>query len=181
VRSVPEGRPIVFVPDKNLGLWVRGQTGRELILWEGCCPTHIRIVPEQIRRLKAQHPNAEVIVHPECIPAVTALADVVASTSGMVRHARQTKAKTLIVGTEEGLLHRMRRENPQKVFVLASEAAVCPNMKLHTPEKILWSLEQMEHEVRVPEKVRRRALRAIERMLAIAKGEKTQLAAPSLD
>ena len=178
VNSIPEERPIIFVPDKYLGLWSASQTGRQLILSNGYCPTHVRITPERITQLKQEYPDARVTVHPECLPSVTAMADLVASTGGMVRYARESEARRLIVGTEEGLLHRLRRENPDKQFILASAAAVCPNMKLHSAEKVLWSLQEMQHEVKVPEDVRRKALGAIERMLAIGRDDSVRSGTP---
>jgi quinolinate synthase len=167
VESVPEDRPVVFVPDQYLGQFVAQQTGRQIILDRGYCPTHVRIRPEGIAELKRLYPEAEVIVHPECRPEVTAMADVVTSTGGMVRRARESRASVMIVGTEVGLLYRLREENPEKEFLTATPAAVCENMKRVTPEKVLWALQELEHRVRVPEGVREPARRAIERMLSI--------------
>jgi len=181
VESIPEDRPVIFVPDKYLGHWVSAQTGRQLILWNGHCQTHAAIVPQQVERVKRAYPDAVVMVHPECIPSVVGMADVVTSTSGMVRYARQCSAKRLIIGTEEGLLHRLRRENPEKEFILASQAAVCPNMKRHATDKILWSLEQLDYEIKVADPVRERALKSIETMLAVGRDERVPAAAPQSD
>jgi quinolinate synthase len=115
--------------------------------------------------MKEEHPDAEVMVHPECTKDVVALADKVLSTGGMRRYARETEARELIVGTEIGLLHGLREDNPDKTFYPASRLADCPNMKLNTMEKILWSLEDMVYEVRVPEDIRARAENAMQRML----------------
>ena len=167
VNAIEPDRPIIFVPDRNLCLYVARRTGREIILSRGYCPTHVRILPEHIAELKRAYPEAEVMVHPECLPAVIEMADIVASTSGMLRHARTSSAPVIVVGTEEGLLYRLRRQNLDKEFVGASPAAVCPNMKRITPAKVLWSLEEMQHAVTVPEHVRGPAREAIERMLAI--------------
>jgi len=167
VNSIEPGRPVIFVPDRHLGRYVANQTGRELILDRGYCPTHVRILPEQIEELRRRHPDAEVIVHPECTDEVVRMADVVASTSGMLRYAGETSARTVIVGTEVGLLHRLRVENPGKRFVPATTAAVCPNMKRITPEKVLWALEEKQYVVTVPDEVGRRARLALERMLAV--------------
>jgi len=120
---------------------------------------------EDILRQKSLHPEAEVVVHPECTPPVIEVADKVASTEGMCKYAGETRAKELIIGTETGILHRLRKENPDKVFYPASELAVCPNMKLTTLEKVLWSLEGMNYEVNVPEEVISRAKQSIQRML----------------
>jgi quinolinate synthase len=158
---------IIFVPDKYLADFVSKQTGRKLIAWNGFCPTHIKILPEDIKREKRFHPQAKVMVHPECLPGVVALADAVLSTSKMCKFARETTAKEIIVGTEVGLIYRLKKDNPDKEFYPASEAAVCPNMKRTTQEKILWALEELKEEIRVPDDIRRRAKKAIDRMLEI--------------
>jgi quinolinate synthase len=158
---------IIFVPDKYLADFVSRQTGRKLIAWDGYCPTHVKILPEDIKRERKFHPGAKVMVHPECLPQVVALADVVLSTSQMVKFAKDTEAKELIVGTEIGLIYRLKMDNPTKEFYPASERAVCPNMKRTTQEKILWSLEELKAEVRVPDDIRQRAKKAINRMLEI--------------
>jgi len=171
VGSVEPGRRIIFVPDKYLGAYVASQTGRDLILWDGYCATHVSIQPEHIEKARAAHPRAAVMVHPECTPEVTRMADAVLSTGGMLRFARESGARQIIVGTEVGLLHRLRRENPDKLFIPAFEGAVCPTMKLTTPEKVLWSLEELTHEVRVPDEIRLHARRALEAMVTV--GEAT--------
>lgn len=165
IASIEPDRPIIFVPDKYLGAYAAAQTGRDLILWKGYCPIHVAITPGRVERAKAEHPDAVLMVHPECLPAVTRMADAVRSTSGMCRFARDSDARQFIVGTEVGLLYRLRKENPEKAFFPASEAAVCPNMKRNTLEKVLWSLEDLGHEVRVPEEVRSRARRALDAMV----------------
>ncbi len=165
VEKLTDAKEIIFVPDQYLGNYVASQTGREMILWPGYCPTHIRIQPQDISRLKAEHPQAKTVVHPECRSEVIALADAVLSTGGIIRFARETEAKEIIVGTEIGILHRLRKENPTKSFIPASEQAVCPRMKLITLETILWSLENMTHQVKVPERTRLRAKAAVDKML----------------
>jgi len=159
--------PIIFVPDQHLGRYVGSQTGRSIIPCRGFCPTHVRIVPEKIEALRELHPDAEVLAHPECPATTLALADVVTSTSGMLKHARRSNAHKFIIATEVGLLHRLRLENPTKEFIPASPAGVCPNMKRTTPEKILWALQEMKTEVRVPEPTCTEARRAIDAMLAV--------------
>ena len=159
---------ILFIPDQYLGGYVAAKTGRSIALWPGFCPTHVRIQPEDITRLKEKHPGAKALVHPECRPEVIAVADAVVSTGGMVRFARETDATDIIVGTEIGIMHRLANENPGKRFYPASERAVCPNMKRITLEKVLWSLEDMATEVRVPEEIRIKARRAVARMLEIS-------------
>ncbi len=168
IESLNAGE-IFFIPDQYLGHYISTKTDKKIILWPGFCPTHIRIQPQDITRLRLEYPPARVIVHPECKPEVIALADEVLSTSGMLRFSRQTEAREIIIGTEIGILHRLRKENPGKKFIPASEQAVCPNMKLITLEKILWSLEKMAPEVKVPEEIRIRAKMAVDKMLEIGR------------
>ena len=167
VEKIPVNEEIIFVPDQYLGGYVAAQTGRKMILWPGYCPTHIRIRPQDISRQRAEHPQAKVLVHPECRPEATALADEVLSTGGIIRLSRETEAAEIIIGTEIGIIHRLRKENPGKKFFPASEQAVCPRMKLITLESILGSLEEMTPEVKVPERIRLRAKAAVDRMLEI--------------
>jgi quinolinate synthase len=162
-------REIIFVPDQYLGDYVAARTGKKMILWPGFCPTHVRIKPERIKELRQEYPQAKVVVHPECRPEVIALADEVASTSGMCRYARRDDVKEMVVGTEIGLIHRLRKENPGKKFIPASEQAICPNMKLITLDKVLRSLEEMSPEVNVPERIRLKAIAAVDKMLRIGR------------
>jgi quinolinate synthase len=163
-------REILFVPDQYLGHYVSVRTGRDMILWPGFCPTHVRIRPDRITELRQEYPQAKVVVHPECTPEVIGLADEVASTSGMCRYARRDEVREMVVGTEIGLIHRLRKENPGKRFIPVSEQAICPDMKLTTLEKVLSSLEEMSPEVKVPGEVRLRALAAVNRMLQTRPG-----------
>ena len=126
-----------------------------------------KILPEDILRERALHPQAEVMVHPECIPAVTALADQIISTGGMCKYAKESRVQEFIVGTEIGLLHRLRQENPEKKFYPASELAICPNMKRINLEKVLWALQDMKYEIKVPEDIRLKAKATVDRMLAL--------------
>jgi len=158
---------ILFIPDQYLGLYISTKTDKKMTFWPGFCPTHLRIQPHHITGLRQEYPQAKVVVHPECRPEVIALADEVLSTSGMCRYARQDDVTQMIVGTEVGIIHRLRKENPDKKFIPASEQAVCPRMKLITLESILWSLQEMAPEVKVPEDIRRKAQTAVDRMLAI--------------
>jgi quinolinate synthase len=164
VKKLAGAERMMFVPDLYLGDSVCIQTGREMVLWPGYCPSHVKIIPEDIAIQKDEHPGAKLVVHPECTPQVKAMADAVLSTSGIVRFARETDAKEIIVGTETGLLHRLRKENPGKRFFPASERAVCGKMRLITLENVLWSLEDMTHQVKVPENIRLKAKMAIDRM-----------------
>ncbi|MBM4272749.1 MAG: quinolinate synthase NadA [Deltaproteobacteria bacterium] len=156
---------IIFVPDQYLAEYISTKAGRDFITWKGYCPTHVKILPEDIERKRDLHVNAEVIVHPECTPGVTRLADRVLSTEGMCRYAREADVQEFVVGTEVGILHRLKKENPDKYFYPASERAVCPNMKLTTLEKVLWSLEEMQHEVTVPPEIIQKAKRSLQIML----------------
>jgi len=167
VRSLPDGQKIIFVPDKYLGQYVSRQTGRDLILWNGYCPTHVYITESDVQRCKQDHPQAAVMVHPECVEPVCRLADDVLSTGGMCRYARTADATEFIVGTENGIIHRLERENPDKRFYPASDRAVCPNMKLIDLEKVLWSLEDIQFEVKLPAGIRSRARQAVDRMIDI--------------
>jgi len=158
-------RDLIFIPDQYLGHYVSARTGRKMILWPGFCPTHVRIETERIKELKREYPQAKVVVHPECRPEVIALADEVASTSGMCRYAQRPEVKEMVVGTEIGIIHRLRKENPGKRFIPVSEQAICPTMKLITLEKVVRSLEEMSPEVKVPGRVRLKAIAAVDKML----------------
>ena len=167
VRDVlKDEKEIIFVPDQYLAAYVASQTGRAIIPWQGFCPTHARILPDNIADMKTLHPEAEVLVHPECTPELIELADHVASTEGMCRYVKESKSAEFIVATERGIIHRMEKENPRKRFHPASRFALCPNMKYTTPEKILRALQDTVYEIRVPEDIAARAHRCIERMLA---------------
>ena len=163
-----DSQEILFVPDQYLGHYVSTKTDKKIILWPGYCPTHMKIYPEHITELRQRYPQARVVVHPECRAEVIALADEVLSTGGICRYARREDVSELIVGTEVGIIHRLKKENPGKKFIPASEKAVCPNMRKITLEKVLWALEEMAPEVRVPEAVRLKAKAAVDRMLAIS-------------
>ncbi|MGD0336574.1 MAG: quinolinate synthase NadA [Candidatus Omnitrophota bacterium] len=167
VGALKDKGEIIFVPDKYLASFVSKQTHRKLITWDGFCPTHVKILPEDVRREKKFHSKAKVMVHPECLPEVVAMADKVLSTSGMAKFAHESQDIEFIVGTEVGLIYRLKKDNPTKEFYPASERAVCPNMKRTTQEKILWALEELKEEVRVSDEIRQRARRAIDRMLEI--------------
>jgi quinolinate synthase len=166
VQSLDEDE-IIFAPDRNLGRYVSGFTNKRFHLWEGFCPTHERLRPEVVKDLKKNHPEAPFVCHPECNPAVVALADHVCSTTGMYEFCKTSSATRFIIGTEAGILWRLRQENPSKEFILASPALVCPNMKLTSLEDVLESLQTMRPVVKVPEEIRIPAKHALDRMLAI--------------
>lgn len=168
VNSLPKDKEIIFVPDKYLGNYAKQQTKRDnMILWNGYCPSHVKILPEDILAIKKDHPGAKLIVHPECTPEVIAMADSVCSTAGMVRFVKENDAKEIIVGTEVDMIYRLKKEAPNKIYYPASKAAVCPNMKLTTLEKILWSLEDMKTEVKVPQEIQAKAINAVNRMVEL--------------
>jgi quinolinate synthase len=158
---------IIFVPDKYLATYVSSQVGRQFILWNGYCPTHAGILPEHILQAKQLHPKAKVIVHPECSPELTALADVVTSTEGMCKYVKESPETEFIIGTEIGIIYRMQKENPGKNFYPASDKAICPTMKCINLEKILRSLTDLVHEITIPQDIMDKARLSIERMLQI--------------
>jgi quinolinate synthase len=166
VESLPH-EEILFIPDQNLGHYVSTKTRKRMILYPGFCVTHRKLRAEQVEMAKQLYPDALVVVHPECIPEVTAMADAVLSTSQMIRYARESPAKTFLIGTEEGLLHRLRKENPDKTFYLISNGLVCPNMKRTTLESVVRTMEQGRNVIQVPEEIRIKAKRALDRMLAV--------------
>lgn len=159
---------VIFVPDRNLGSFVAETLGKELILYNGFCPTHERIRDVDVLALKKAHPDALVLAHPECSRPVRELADELLSTGQMCRFAQTSEHKEFIIATELGINYRLKTENPGKTFYPVNpDRAVCPNMKKITLEKILWSLQEMKHRVTVPEETARRAVGSIERMLKI--------------
>lgn len=168
VASIPEDKEIIFLPDKNLGANVSRALGRELMLWPGFCPTHMRISKEMISQRKAEFPDAVVMVHPECEPEVVQMADVSLSTGGMLKFAAETDAKQIIVGTELGIIHRLKIENPDKIFIPVSEQAICPNMKLIELHDVLNALENMEHEIILEPEIIEKAKASIERMIEVS-------------
>lgn len=163
-----EARQILFIPDQHLGHWVSRKSTKEIILYPGYCVTHQRLKREHILAARAAHPDALLVVHPECAAEIVDLADAVLSTSGMVRYVKESPVRTFLVGTESGILHRMRQENPDKVFYSASNALLCPNMKKTHLKSVLLSLERNQYQITVPEDIRLRAKAALDRMLAVA-------------
>ena len=168
VASFPADQEIIFVPDQHLGKYAASQSDRSVIPWNGYCPIHASIKPTDVENLKKKHPDARLVVHPECPAEIIALADAVDSTSGIIKFAGRDDIREVIVGTEMGIIHRLLKDNPQKKFIPISEGAVCPDMKLITLEKILRSLEEMSPEVKVPEDIRIKAKAAVDRMLEIS-------------
>ena len=167
IASIPHENDILFLPDRNLGANLSAKLGRKMDLWAGFCPTHNKIMPEHIQQAKLLHPQAVVMVHPECLPAVVQLADVALSTGGMLKFARESDAREFIVGTECGILHRMRKENPDKVFHSLEPSVLCPNMKKITLEDVLFSLQDLEPRVELDENTIAAAKDSINKMLEI--------------
>ncbi len=167
VRSLPADRPIIFVPDRHLGRFVQEQTGRELILWPGYCPTHQFIGEPELRDLRDEYPQAVVMAHPECSEPVKALADELLSTGQMLKFVQKSPARQFIVATEIGILHALRKARPDAQFIAASARGVCPNMKKTTLDKVVASLENMQYEVTVPSEIAVRARRALDRMVEV--------------
>jgi quinolinate synthase len=159
---------VLFIPDQHLGHYVSTRTSKRIISYPGFCITHVRLTARQVIRARELHPQAPVVVHPECTAEVIALADAVLSTSQMVRYATQSPAQTLLIGTEEGLLHRLRKENPAKTFYLISNSMFCPNMKRTKLETVLKTMKLGHNAITIPEEIRMRALGALDRMLALA-------------
>ena len=168
VESLPAGREVLFVPDQSLGDYVQRQTKRRMILWGGYCPTHHRFLRRDVDAMRAAHPQALLCVHPECTRDIVDLADFAGSTSQIIRFCRASEAQEFIIGTEGGILHTLARENPQKRFQHLSPLGDCPNMKLITLEKVLWSLEDMRYEITLDEELRRRAETAVRAMLSVS-------------
>ncbi len=170
VESIPEDKEILFIPDMYLGNWVRSKTNRKIHLWNGSCHTHVRIRPEAILELKKEHKSAEFLMHPECgcLTASMSLADRILSTDGIIKRAKESPAKEFIIATETGILHRLKKENPNKTFYPAAPEATCEFMKKNTLENVLWSLEDLVYPVTVPEDVAVKAKVALEKMMAIS-------------
>lgn len=166
VESIPE-KDILFIPDQCLAHWVSTKTKKNIIAYPGYCITHKRLTAELVRKAKEKHPEAVVLAHPECQAEVLALADAVLSTSQMIRYAKESEARVFLIGTEEGLLHRLRKENPDKVFYLISNAMICPNMKRTTLERLLKTMELKRNRIVIPEDIRLKAKQALDRMLAL--------------
>ena len=164
VRSLGKRR-ILFVPDRNLAAFVHSRTGADIVPWDGFCIVHERMCPDDVERARAAHPNALLLVHPECPPPVVALADGVESTAGMVRFVKESKTREFIIGTEMGLIEQLRDSYPQKTFHALTESAVCANMKLTDLAKLAWALDHEQWEITVPEEIRAKAYHALERMV----------------
>ncbi len=167
VNAIPKNVKILFVPDCHLGQYVKETTDRDIELWPGYCPTHVRITAEDIKKAKAEHPAAVVLAHPECSEDVKPLADKLLSTGGMLKYAKAHNDREYIIVTEVGIIYSLAKKNPEKKFFSVNERAICPNMKLITLEKVLWSLENMQYKIVVSGDIAARARDALDRMLKI--------------
>ncbi len=165
VESMPEGEEFMYISDQYLGDFVATQTGRELLLWPGYCSPLVKIRPEDVKKLKDEYPEAKVVAQLQCIPQVKAMADAVLGTSGIVDYVRNTEAGEFIICAEIGILHRLRKENPEKTIMPASELAKCATMKITTLENIMWALENLSPKMEIPEDIRVKAKPAVDKML----------------
>jgi quinolinate synthase len=173
VQSAPEGRPILFVPDQNLGSWVMEKTGRKMDLWQGNCYVHVEFTRNSIASIRKEYPEAKVVAHPECTFAVRMLADEVCSTEKMVSYCRESSANAFIIVTESGMLHRLKKEVPGKLFIPGpTDLCACNDcryMKLNTLEKLRNCLDYLEPEITIPEPIRLKAERSVRRMLELSR------------
>ncbi len=167
VNSV-ESDTVIWCPDKNLGHYVQQHTDKKMIIWEGYCNTHDMLTVKDVEEMRALHPNAEFVVHPECRPEVVAMADFVGSTTAIIKHCRESDKQEFIVGTEDGTGYQLRMDSPNKTFHFASKFLVCPNMKVNNLKKLVKCLEKMSPQIYVPTPVADKARRSLERMLEVA-------------
>ena len=166
VQTLPNDE-VLFIPDRHLGHYVSTKTDKRMILYPGFCPPHQRLIPRHIEHAKELHPDAVVLVHPECSAEVIARADAALSTSQMIRYVKESDSRTFLIGTEEGLLHGLRKENPQKAFHLLTTGLLCPDMKKTTLKSVVRTMEERRNVVRVAEEVRVKAKLALDRMLEV--------------
>lgn len=173
VNQIPVDQPIIFAPDRNLGRYVMQQTGRDLVLWQGSCIVHETFSEKSVVQLRIQHPEAEVIAHPECEPTLLRHADYIGSTTALLKYAQTRDRSTFIVATEPGIIHQMQKQAPDKRFIPAPAlnncaCNECPHMRLNTLEKLYLAMQQRSPEITLPEQVQQAALRPIQRMLAMS-------------
>lgn len=173
VEKLPKDKDILFIPDYYLGTYVKIRTGREnMTIWNGYCHIHVMIQPEELEALKKKYPKAEILMHPECgcLTKSMKYADQILSTAGMIKYVDQSTASEFIIATETGLLHKLRKDHPDKIFIPATDTAFCNYMKQNTLESLVWSLENMKYEIRVSAEIQKRAITPIERMLEVCGG-----------
>ena len=167
VNAIPD-EEILFIPDRNLGYYVSRKTDKKIVLYHGFCAIHDNLTVEEVGKARQRYPEARVLVHPECRPEVIELADAALSTSQMLRYAKESNAKDFLIGTEEGMLYPLKKQNPDKEFHLISDSLVCPDMKMTTLETVIETMKARKNIVTVPEEIRVRAKKAIDKMLAIS-------------
>ena len=175
VNSLPADKKIIFVPDKNLGQYTAKKMSRDLILWPGYCPSHVIITEKDIQEAKKKLPDAIVMAHPECSEPVRLISDQILSTGQMLKFVKQSRIRKFIIATETGIIHTLKKENPDAEFIPAAPKAICPNMKKITLEKVLWTLEDLEnapsgnskYRVTVPDEIRIKAKKSLDRMVEI--------------
>jgi len=173
VRQIPENQPIIFAPDRNLGRYVMAQTGRDLVLWQGSCIVHETFSEKKMVQLQLQHPEAEVIAHPECEPAVLRHADYIGSTTALLKYCQRSASQSFIIATEPGIIHQMQKQAPSKVFIPAPptnncNCNECPYMRLNTLEKLYLAMEHRTPEIVLPESIQAAARQPIQRMLEMS-------------
>ena len=169
IRSIPE-KDILFVPDQNLGTFVAAQVPeKNIILWNGYCITHHRIKKDEVLKIKAIHPDAILLVHPECKPEIVVLADFAGSTKQIIDYAKSSTAVKFIIGTEMGVMHQLQKDNPDKTFYLMSPGLVCPNMKKTSVKSVYEALKNNQYQIEVEEEIRLKAKVCLDRMLQVAK------------
>jgi quinolinate synthase len=173
VSQIPADQPIIFAPDRNLGRYVMAQTGRDMVLWQGSCMVHETFSEKKIVQLQVEHPNAEVIAHPECEPSVLRHASYIGSTTALLNYCQQSASSAFIIATEPGIIHQMQKQAPDKQFIPApplNQCACneCPHMRLNTLEKLYWAMKTRSPEITLPETTRSAALRPIQRMLEMS-------------
>lgn len=167
VNSLPEDRKVIFVPDRHLGQFVAERTGRQLVLWPGYCTTHVLITADDIEAAKVKHSDAVVLAHPECNEPVKELSDELLSTGQMLKFAATSKSDRFIIATENGIIHALKKQNPNAEYFPASHRAICPNMKKITIDKVISSLQEMKYKITVPEAIRIKAQKSLDRMVEI--------------
>jgi quinolinate synthase len=174
VQQIPADQPIIFAPDRNLGRYVMEQTGRDMVLWQGSCIVHETFSEKKLVQLQIEHPEAEIIAHPECEPPVLRHASYIGSTTALLNYSQKSDRTAFIVATEPGIIHQMQKQTPDKKFIPAPPmddscaCNECPYMRLNTLEKLYWAMKERSPEITLPEKVQAAALRPIQRMLAMS-------------
>ena len=172
IKSIPEDQKIIFAPDRLLGQYMAKQTGRDMVLWNGTCQVHEIFSEKELIKLKAHHTSASVLAHPECDENILIHADFIGSTSALISHVKESSRSQHIIVTEPGVIHQMQKNNPEKEFIplptnTGCACNECPHMRLNTMEKIIESLENMQHEITLDESLRIKALKPLNRMLEI--------------